>query len=52
MKTPAESQPIFCSIDKDEDSIALANKASCLLTEPYNFVRLVPLMGLILFNIV
>jgi hypothetical protein len=51
MKTPAESQPSFCSIDKDEDGIALANKA-CLLTEPYSLVRSVPLTGLILFNIV
>jgi len=52
MKTPAESQPSFCSTDEDENSVALANKASCLLTEQYNLVRLVPLTGLILFNIV
>ena len=52
MKTPAESQSSFCSIDKDEDSMALANKASCLLTELYNLVRFAPLAGLVLFNMV
>jgi hypothetical protein len=52
MKTPAESQPSFCSIDKGEDSIPVASKASCLLTEPYALARLVPLIDLILVNIV